>query len=124
MLQKRQLSVYLKIVGEKDMIHWLIYGGLGCHKSQQEQQLLELFHYFLKYPESNMKAYFKDTEDVYAKVIRLKCNQTYDDLELDCNSCGTLRRVIYKPKNISYSPKLTAYLYMRIGEIGKRRKGE
>ena len=92
------------------MIHWLIYGGMHCGRGQKKQAA-EIYRYLKEYPSSSIKVYFKNTGDVYAKVIQLKCHQTYDDLDLDIDSgCESLRNVIQTEKYRIQRPPYKSFL--------------
>lgn len=49
----------------------------------------------------NMEVFYRETNFIN-KIIKLECNQSYQDLDLDVNSLsgGSLTRLLNKPKNI------------------------
>ncbi len=49
----------------------------------------------------NMEIFYRDT-NIINKFIKLECNQSYEELDLDVNSMseGSLIRLLSKPKNI------------------------
>lgn len=60
-----------------------------------------LQEYKEKYP-CNMEIYYYASNPLISKVIKLDCDQLYQDLDLDVNSLsdGSLIRLKSKPKNI------------------------
>jgi len=91
------------------MVHWLEYGGIRSTATREMKQLEELQRYLSENPTAKAEGYLKTTGDMYAKIVRLECNQSYNDLDLDCNSMfdKSLKRYAHKPSNIEYSEKLT-----------------
>lgn len=85
------------------MIHWLQIGGIKEHYEHKQWENLK--EYLNKYSESNIEVWVKFTGDMFAKFIRLKCNQNYCDLDLDCNSGfkGSIKHLNNKPNNIELS---------------------
>jgi hypothetical protein len=85
------------------MIHWLQIGGIK--ERNENKQWDNLSEYLNKYPESKIEVWVKFTGDMYAKFIKLECNQTYHDLDLLCNSCsnGSIKHLNNKPSNIELS---------------------
>ena len=87
-------------------VHWLEVGGMHVSLSNEGKQWNLLYEYIKKYPDSNIKVFYKTSgKDLFAKVVRLECNQKYADLDLDCNSCSdvSIRRLTYKPKGMEVS---------------------
>ena len=95
------------------MVHWLEYGGIRCMPDREKEQLEELRQYLRKYPEAKAEGYWKTTGDMFARFVRLECNQSYDDLDMDVNSGfdKSLRRHTRKPSNIEYSETATQEIY-------------
>lgn len=91
------------------MIHWLEYGGGLCKTEKENKQLAELQRYLEENSTAKAQGYWKTTGDMFAKFVRLECNQSYNDLDLDCNSFfdKSLKRHERKPSNIEYSETLT-----------------
>ena len=90
-------------------MHWLEYGSMRASLDKETKQLEELRNYLRNDPTAKAEGFFKNTGDVFAKVVRLECNQTYDDLDMDVNSLsvGSLKRLPRKPSDIEYSEKIT-----------------
>ena len=82
---------------------------MRCSPEKEIKQLAELRQYLKRYPEAKAEGYLKTTGDMFAKIVRLECGQSYADLDLDCNSAfdRSLRRHSHKPTNIEYSESLT-----------------
>jgi len=91
------------------MVHWLQYDGITCKPENCDKQLNELQRYLRAYHKAKAEGYLKTTGDMFAKIVRLECDQTYNELDLDCNSMfdKSLKRYSRKPINIEYSEKLT-----------------
>ena len=94
-------------------MHWLEYGGSRFSLDRENKQLEELRNYLRNDPTAKAEGYFKNTGDVFAKVVRLECSQTYDDLDMDVNSGfnKSLKRLSRKPPDIEYSVVLTQEIY-------------
>lgn len=84
------------------MVHWLQIGGIKLTLKDENKQWNNLNEYLSKYPESKAEVYKKFTGDMFAKFIRLECEQNYNELDLDCNSMsrGSIRHLNHKPSNI------------------------
>lgn len=95
------------------MVHWLEYGGIRCMPDREKKQLEELRQYLRKYPDAKAEVFWKTTGDMFARFIRLECNQSYNDLDMDVNSMfdKSLRRHTHKPSNIEYSETATKIIY-------------
>ena len=95
------------------MVHWLEYDGIRMMPDRAEKQLEELQRHLRENPTAKAEGYWKTTGDMFAKFVRLECNQSYNDLDLDCNSGfdKSLKRHVRKPSNIEYSQKLTQAIY-------------
>jgi len=93
-------------------VHWLQYDDIRCPPKKQEKQLADIRQYLRSYPEAKAEGYWKTTGDMFAKFVRLECEQSYNDLDLACNSFfdNCLRRHHRKPTNIEVSKKLTEEL--------------
>lgn len=65
-----------------------------------EEAWVNLKEYKEKY-DCNMEIFYRETSCLY-KIIKLECNQNYQDLDLDVNSSstGSLTRLLSRPKNI------------------------
>ena len=94
-------------------VHWLEYDGIRCSAERKEKQLEELRQYLQKYSAATAKGYWKTTGDMFARFVRLECEQSYADLDMDVNSMSTksLRRHPRKPSNIEYSETTTRNIY-------------
>jgi len=78
--------------------HWLRI-DLNNDEIKQWEQLKD---YWNKY-DCSMTVYYYDYNPLTEKAIKLDCNQSYQDLDLDVNSMssGSLKRVKAKPTNIT-----------------------
>ena len=78
--------------------HWLRIDLNNDERKQWEQ----LKDYWNKY-DCSMTVYYYDYNPLTEKAIKLDCNQSYQDLDLDVNSMssGSLKRVKAKPTNIT-----------------------
>lgn len=90
--------------------HWLRIDMNGDETKQWEQ----LKDYWNKY-DCSMTVYYYDYNPLTEKAIKLDCNQSYQDLELDVNSMssGSLKRVKAKPTNITVYNKGIDYFFVR-----------
>jgi len=79
--------------------HWLKIEFLN--ETEDGIEWNNLKEYKEKY-DCNMEVYYYPSNPFTRKVIKLECNQTYQDLDLDVNSNfdGSLIRMAGKPKNI------------------------
>ena len=84
---------------------------------KENKQLEQLQLYLRKHPEAKAEGYLKTTGDMFAKIVKLVCNQFYKDLDLDCNSLfdKSLKRHSQKPSNIEYSKTLTDKIFAGVG---------
>ena len=83
--------------------HWLGVGGIRKTLHVEDQQWQNLKYYIDNHPESKVMIFFKETgKDLFEKIVKLECNQNYQNLDLDCNSGfdTSFRRLSYKPKGI------------------------
>jgi hypothetical protein len=93
--------------------YWLTTNNIG---DKFYNQILELNRYKTEH-NAEICFYFRDfTFD--GDVISLKCNQNYNDLDLDVNSMSSLSfiRLKQKPKNITES-KLQLNYYLKQKEV-------
>lgn len=90
--------------------HWLRI-DLNNDEIKQWQQLKD---YWNKY-DCSMTVYYYDYNPLTEKAIKLDCNQSYQDLDLDVNSMssGSLKRVKAKPTNITAYNKGIDYFFVR-----------
>ena len=90
--------------------HWLRIDMNGDERKQWEQ----LKDYWNKY-DCSMTVYYYDYNPLTEKAIKLDCNQSYQDLDLDVNSMssGSLKRVKAKPTNITVYNKGIDYFFVR-----------
>jgi hypothetical protein len=95
------------------MIHWLEYSGLRITPARENKQIEELKRYLIENPTAKAEGYWKTTGDMFAKFVRLECDQPYAELDLECNSMSgnSLRRHPHKPSNIEYSNVITAEIH-------------
>jgi hypothetical protein len=68
------------------MIHWLQLGGKNISLKNEEKQWNNLKQYINTYKDSKITIYQKTTGDIFCRIIKLECNQNYNDLDLECNS--------------------------------------
>lgn len=82
-------------------VHWLELGGIKVIDENEKKQWRQIKGYLEKYPESNATVYLKDTGDVFKRFVKLECSQSYNDLDLDCNSMlnGSIRHLDHKPNS-------------------------
>lgn len=88
------------------MVHWLQIGGMRSRKENEVVQWKKIEQYLIDYPVGTYaEVYLKTTGDMFARFIRLECKQSYNDLDLDCNSCSdkSIKRLNSKPSNITVS---------------------
>lgn len=80
-------------------VHWLkIDGYSGPEETALQFQSIE--NYLKAYPKSKAMLYQYNSGS-FNWVVRLECDQCYNDLDLDANSSTTLlTRISSKPKNI------------------------
>ncbi len=80
-------------------VHWLKIDGYS--KSEDTaSQFKAIEDYLQKYKTANAIIYQYDSGS-FNWIVRLECNQCYNELDLDVNSFGTrLERLSAKPKNI------------------------
>jgi len=90
--------------------HWLRIDMNRDERKQWEQ----LKDYWNKY-DCSMTVYYYDYNPLTEKAIKLDCNQSYQDLDLDVNSMssGSLKRVKAKPTNITVYNKAIDYFFVR-----------
>lgn len=80
-------------------VHWLkIDGFSSCEETAS--QFLAIENYLKAYPTANAMLYEYDSGS-FNWVVRLECEQCYNELDMDVNSGSTrLVRLSSKPKNI------------------------
>lgn len=92
----------------KKYVHWLKIDGYARDTKKQIEQIKE---YLKNYKGSKCSLYFPNSGK-FDKYVRLECNQTYSDLDLDVNSFSTnLARLTKKPNDIYESKKTFEELY-------------
>lgn len=79
--------------------HWLVVSSNSKFEKMQWENINE---YLLKYPESKIEVFYKE-QGSFDKIFCLETTQTYNQLDLDCNSHfqGSLKRANKKPNDIS-----------------------
>lgn len=84
------------------MVHWLEIGGINKTKEEELEQWNNLNEYLRKYNDASYEIYCKNTGDIYKRVVKLKCKQDYNSLDLDCNSLfnDSIKRLSNKPTGI------------------------
>ena len=93
--------------------HWLRIDMNNDEIKQWEQ----LKNYWNKY-DCSMTVYYYDYNPLTEKAIKLDCNQSYQDLDLDVNSMssGSLKRVKAKPTNITvYNKGIEHFFVNKLG---------
>ena len=94
--------------------HWLRIDNQNNEKKQWEN----LKDYWNKY-DCSMTVYYYDYNPLTEKVIKLDCNQSYQNLDLDVNSMssGSLKRIKSKPTNISlYNRGISSFFESKLGK--------
>ena len=88
--------------------HWL-----KMEDDMIEQTWINLKEYKEKY-DCNIEVYYRDTSFIN-KIIKLECNQEYNNLDLDVNSMfiGSITRLSQKPNNISKYNKPVEYFFLK-----------
>lgn len=91
-------------------VHWLKINLLNEISDGKEWNNLK--EYKDKY-DCNMNVFYYDNNPLTEKVIKLECNQNYNDLDLDVNSMndGSLIRLKSRPKNITQYSKDIYYFF-------------
>lgn len=93
--------------------HWLRIDLNNDEIKQWEQ----LKNYWNKY-DCSMTVYYYDYNPLTEKVIKLDCNQSYQDLDLDVNSMssGSLKKIKNKPTNITvYNKSIEHFFVNKLG---------
>jgi hypothetical protein len=87
------------------MTHWLQIGGIKIRSEYEIKQWYHLKEYIEQHEGSKATVYVKTTGDMFARIIKLECDQNYNELDLDCNSCfsGSIRHFNGRPNNIEIS---------------------
>ena len=99
----------------KKYIHWIELNGYL--KSEDEaREINQLLSYIEKYPDTEIEVYTKRSG--WDTVLRIKCNQDFNSLDLDVNSFSSeLRRKERKPSNIakwmSFENWITSKTYLK-----------
>jgi len=91
-------------------VHWLKIDLSNETREGREWSILK--EYKEKY-DCNMTVFYYDNNPLTEKVIKLDCNQNYNDLDLDVNSMndGSLIRLKSRPKNITQYGKDINYFF-------------
>lgn len=95
--------------------HYIYTHWLRIDNNKDEfKQWENLKDYWNKY-DCSMTVYYYDYNPLTEKAIKLDCNQSYQDLDLDVNSMssGSLKRVKAKPTNITVYNKGIDYFFVR-----------
>lgn len=93
----------------KQITHWLQLGGIKTRLDNEKKQWSNLVEYN-KNNECEITIYKKNTGDMYATIVKLMCNQKYNDLELDCNAGdGSIKHLNSRPNNIDICKKQLDY---------------
>ena len=80
-------------------VHWLKINRY-CNCEEIAKQFFEINNYLESHPIAKAKLYHYDSGSCNL-IVRLECNQCYNELDLDVNSFSTkLQRLTSKPKNI------------------------
>lgn len=91
-------------------VHWLKINL--SNETSDGKEWNNLKEYKDKY-DCNMNVFYYDNNPLTEKVIKLECNQNYNDLDLDVNSMndGSLIRLKSRPKNITQYSKDIYYFF-------------
>ena len=92
-------------------VHWLKIDGLwGMPRTLKAWE--NLAKYLRNYPDSKITVYSSDI-NLFHRFFRLSCKQSYQDLDLDCNSMftGSLIRLSRKPNYLIRNPEEFWQLY-------------
>ena len=84
-------------------VHWLGVGGISIKLLDEHKQWCAIKEYVDSHPNSKITIYNKCAgRDLFERIVKLECKQSYKDLELDCNSGFnySLRKLFYKPKEL------------------------
>lgn len=80
-------------------VHWLKIDGYS-RLEDTASQFLAIENYLNQYQNASAILYQYDSGS-FNWVVRLECEQCYNDLDMDMNSGSTrLKRLLSKPKNI------------------------
>ena len=86
------------------MVHWLQVGGMRTSLKNENRQWENIQTYLEEYPNSKATVYYKETGDLFCRIVKLECKQNYRDLDLDCNSGdGSVRHLNYRPNDLTES---------------------
>ena len=91
-------------------VHWLKIDS--SNETKEGKEWSNLKEYKEKY-DCNMNVFYYDYNPLTEKVIKLECNQNYNDLDLDVNSMndGSLIRLKSRPKNVTQYSKDIYYFF-------------
>ena len=92
-------------------VHWLKIDGTVSDRDEK-RQYQEIQSYIDRYPEAKVTMYLYEYH-LFHRIIKLECNQNWNDLDLDANTGShRLRRLSRKPDNIGYEQpfKIPEYL--------------
>jgi hypothetical protein len=100
------------------MTHWLIIGGTRIRAEHEKKQWDNLKGYLKQHKGSKATVYLKTTGDIFCRIVKLECDQNYNDLELDVNSgfSSSIRRLNSRPNNIELSRMQLDYYFNRYME--------
>lgn len=80
-------------------VHWLKIDGYS-KLEETASQFLSIDNYLNTYPKAKAMLYQYDSGS-FNWIVRLECDQCYNDLDMDVNSGSTrLTRLLSKPRNI------------------------
>jgi len=78
--------------------HWL---KINNYANDTDEQYFEIQKYLNNYPEAKAMLYSYNSGN-FNKIVKLECNQCYNDLDMDVNSMRIrLERLRQKPHNIT-----------------------
>jgi hypothetical protein len=82
-------------------------------KEQTGKAYKKLMDYLNRYPDSKITPFNSNYGSIFDKYFCLECDQSYDDLDLDCNSMfdGSLIRLARKPNYLEHGFKSFEDLY-------------
>ena len=92
------------------MVHWLQVGGMRTSHKNEVIQWENIKTYLDEYPNSKATVYYKETGDMFCRIVKLECGQNYQDLDLDCNGGDrSVRHFDHKPNDIKVSAMQLEY---------------
>ena len=83
----------------RSYVHWLKINGSVISRDES-RQYREIQSYLDRYPDSVATIYLYEA-NLFDRVVKLECNQNWNDLDLDANTGShRLRRLTRQPNNL------------------------